>query len=272
MTLAIVGALAGGCSSPAIPLSVLHCAVSSQYFALSLRFSTGGAPTPAAAAAIAASRREIPGFRLPRTGWVVVRQGPGNASVRSDRYQVDATQGPDGTWQIDGGYRCLNPPVGPPHATPSPTTSTTLFTKLGSTQDGLTEHTWGTQRILVPSSWVEHDSIPGGSSVIVAFIDPSSSAQLVVTINACALFGRSMAGNPEPSLLLPTSGVTATGPFGPNSWSYRQTSTIPVSETDGLIVYVYNGTEPNGTTTGAVTLPVSERSLATTILDSFKTS
>ena len=116
----VLCALAAGCSNPisAPPDSVLRCHVSTQNFEVSLVSSTGGASSPTSAA-IAASRQPIPGmpgFRLPRTGWVVVHQSGVGASVRSDSYQVHATQGPDGTWRVDSGYRCLNPPTGgPPH-------------------------------------------------------------------------------------------------------------------------------------------------------------
>lgn len=161
-----------------------------------------------------------------------------------------------------------------PSASASPTTTTTLLTRTGATQGSLVEHIWGTQSILVPNGWAEHDTIPGGSSDIVAFVDPHSPAQLVITINACALCGTSLSGPPyapEPQNYLPSTGVTATYRLSPDRLAYSQTSSVPGYETNGLIVDLYSGTNPVGTTTAAVTLPPNEKTLATIILDSLKT-
>ena len=96
--------------------SVLHCPVSTANFALSLVSTRGGAKSPLAAA-VAISGAEMagmPGFTLPTTHWVVVRQQSGTASVRSGSFQLHAIKATDGTWKIDSGYHCLDP-TGPPH-------------------------------------------------------------------------------------------------------------------------------------------------------------
>jgi len=148
------------------------------------------------------------------------------------------------------------------------TTSTTLLTHAGGTAGGLVQHIWGNESILVPVGWIERDEIPGGSSDIVTFSDPTSPARLVVTINACALCGSTPSGQPEPSLYLPKTGVIGSQALDLYRLAYQQSSTRPGYLTNGLIVDLHIGTTPNGTTTAAVTLPVSQHSLATTILNS----
>lgn len=215
----------------------------------------------------------MPGFRLPGSGWKVVQQQGPSAKVRSGEYQLHATQGTGGTWRVDNGYRCLtNPPSGKPRLS---VTTTTFFTHTGVVEGNFIEHVWGTQRILVPKAWVEHDEIPGGSSDVVTFFDPSSPAKLVITTNACALCGTSVSGPPyapEPQNYLPTSGVTATEPVGRYQLAYTQNASTPNYETNGLIVDLFDGPTPDGTTTAAVTLPVSQHGLATAILGSLNVS
>ena len=130
-----------------------------------------------------------------------------------------------------------------------PTTSTTLLTHVGNTTPGpgsthLVQHIWGTQSILVPVGWVENDNIPGGSSDTVTFNDPTTPANLVLTINACALCGSTPSGQPEPSLYLPKTGVIGSHLLDPYRLAYEQYSVTPNYETDGLIVDLHNGTEP----------------------------
>ena len=99
-------------------MSVLHCPVSTNYFSLSLVSKASGGASSPEAAAVAISGTEMagmPGFQLPSTGWVVVRQQSGTASVRSGSFQLHAVESTDGTWKIDSGYHCLNPPIGPAH-------------------------------------------------------------------------------------------------------------------------------------------------------------
>jgi len=148
------------------------------------------------------------------------------------------------------------------------TTSTTLLTHAGRTAGGLVQHIWGNESILVPVGWVEHDEIPGGSSDTITFSDPTSPARLIVTINACALCGSTPSGQPEPSLYLPKTGIIESQALDPYRLAYQQSSTSSGYLTNGLIVDLHIGTTPNGTTTAAITLPVTQHSLATTILNS----
>jgi hypothetical protein len=104
---AITGSLAfAACSSTTPKLTELVCRAAGSHFELDLISSTGGRPTPVAAAEWDASHHVVPGFALPTSGWYVVHRGPASASVRSGSYQVQAVQGPDGTWQVDSGYDC----------------------------------------------------------------------------------------------------------------------------------------------------------------------
>lgn len=150
--------------------------------------------------------------------------------------------------------------------------SSTLLTRSGRIEGGLVQHTWGTQSILVPVGWVEHDTIPGGSSDIVTFNDPTSPSDLVVTINACSLCGSTTSGQPQPSNYLPRSGVIGSQRLDSYRLAYEQRTTTPNDVTDGLIVELHNGTAPDGTVTAAVTLPTTDHSMATTILNSVQTS
>jgi len=54
--------------------------------------------------------------------------------------------------------------------------------------------------------------------------------------------------------------------------SYEQRSTTPSYVRNGLIVDLHIGTEPNGTITAAITLPITQHELATTILNSLQTT
>jgi len=54
----------------------------------------------------------------------------------------------------------------------------------------------------------------------------------------------------------------------PYRLAYQESSTSSGYLTNGLIVDLHIGTTPNGTTTAAITLPVTQHSLATTILNS----
>jgi hypothetical protein len=105
---------------------------------------------------------------------------------------------------------------------------------------------------------------------MVTFNDPESPANLVVTINACVLCGSTPSGQPQPANYLPSSGVISSQLLDAYRLSYEQRSTTPSYVTNGLIVDLHIGTEPNGTITAAVTLPVSQHELATTILDSLQ--
>ena len=270
--LLVVCALAGCSKTPSGTTSVLHCPVSTNYFALSLISTAGAGASSPEAAAVAISGTEMagmPGFRLPSTGWVVVRQKSGTASVRSGSFQLHAVKGTDGSWKIDSGYHCLSPPIG---GAVHPTTTTTLYTHRGVIEGSLVEHLWGNQSILVPQGWVERDTIPGGSSVIITFSDPSGPSELVVTVNGCAMCGTDSSGQPQPSNYLPKSGVISTQPDRPYRLFYTQASATPGYATGGVIVDIYTGGSPAGTTTAAVTLPVSEQSVGAIILNSVKVS
>jgi hypothetical protein len=90
-----------GCST-AGPRHALGPCRQGRSFELDLRSGTGGQPTPEDAAAHA----RVPGFALPKSGWQVVSREGGEASLRSDGYQVHVVEGPDKTWQVDSGGRC----------------------------------------------------------------------------------------------------------------------------------------------------------------------
>jgi hypothetical protein len=74
-------------------------------FELDLVSSSGGSPTPIKAA-VAFATRGLPGWALPKSGWVEVAHGSADAVVESDGYQVHVTEGPDGSWQVDSGTYC----------------------------------------------------------------------------------------------------------------------------------------------------------------------
>ena len=105
----LLGALLLAGCSPVVtqPRALAKCARTNN-FALSLASSYGGQPTPKAAAEWDASHHAIPGFALPLSGWQVVSRKIRSASVRSGEFQVHAVEGPDGTWQVDEGYRCVS--------------------------------------------------------------------------------------------------------------------------------------------------------------------
>jgi hypothetical protein len=107
--LAVVAGMGGialsGCSSGPTPHATLRCQSGGSRFSLDLVSSTGGSPTPEAAA-VATAQRGAGDLRLPVGGWVVVDRSAGSALVRSDDYQLHVTQGTDGTWQVDSGLRC----------------------------------------------------------------------------------------------------------------------------------------------------------------------
>jgi hypothetical protein len=177
------------------------------------------------------------------------------------------------TTACGGAKSTPKPLVGvPPTVGVSSTTSTTLLTHIGRTSGDLVQHIWGTQSILVPVGWVEHDDIPGGSSDSVTFQDPNTPAMLVVTMDRCALCGSTSSGRPQPSNYLPETGITGTQILDPYRLAYEQNSTIPGYQTNGLFIDLRSGTTPNGTTTAAVTLPEAQHSLATTILNSLVAS
>jgi hypothetical protein len=100
------GVLLCACSMTTQPkLTALVCHGLSSHFELSLVSSVGGQPSPVAATEWDATHHAIPGFRLPTSGWQVVSRDSGGDNVRSDGYQVHAVQGPDGSWQVDSGFR-----------------------------------------------------------------------------------------------------------------------------------------------------------------------
>jgi len=158
-----------------------------------------------------------------------------------------------------------------PSSSATASTSTTLLTRIGAKNGDLAQHIfWVSDRILIPTGWVEHDLIPGGSSETASFSDPTSASMLVLGLDACASCGFTTSGQPRPQNYLPTSGVTSSTLLDPYRLSYVQKSQVQGYVTDGLIVDVLNGTEPNGTITVAVTLPVAQHDLATTILNSLQ--
>jgi hypothetical protein len=73
-------------------------------FELSLASRRGGRPTPVAAADWFAQHGGIRG--MPRTGWRLIAQTRGGATVVSGRTGVHVLRGTDGTWQVDSGYTC----------------------------------------------------------------------------------------------------------------------------------------------------------------------
>jgi hypothetical protein len=73
-------------------------------FALTLASDRGGQPTPTAAAQWLARHGAIAG--IPLDGWQPVSQGDAEASVRSGAVVLHVIEGPDQTWQVDGGQHC----------------------------------------------------------------------------------------------------------------------------------------------------------------------
>ena len=88
-----------------LPLA-LRCSGTTKGFELALASPYGGRPTPASAATWSASHHSVPGFALPTSGWHAVRGKTSGVNLRSDGFQIHVVQGPDGTWQVDSGYRC----------------------------------------------------------------------------------------------------------------------------------------------------------------------
>jgi hypothetical protein len=144
------------------------------------------------------------------------------------------------------------------------------LTRVGTKSGSLVQHIfWESDRILVPASWIEHDEIPGGSSETAIFGDPTSASMLVLGLNACALCGFTSSGQPRPQNYLPGSGVTSSTLVNSYRLAYSQQAQVQGYITDGLIVDLLNAAQqPNGSITVAVTLPVAQHALATTILNS----
>ncbi len=66
---------------------------------------TGGAPDPVAAAEAFIRRGSI--WESPEHGWRVVEAGTTSTTVTAEDIFLEATEGPDGTWQVHSGYRCI---------------------------------------------------------------------------------------------------------------------------------------------------------------------
>jgi hypothetical protein len=79
------------------------CALRSG-FELSLVSDRGGQASPVAAAAWFAKHGRVAG--IPSGGWRLAAKNRDGATVASGREELHVIQGPDGTWQVDGGYRC----------------------------------------------------------------------------------------------------------------------------------------------------------------------
>lgn len=82
------------------------CTNGGSYFTLSLASSTGGQPTPQAAAQFFARHGDPAAFPVPLTGWVVVGHDAQAATVRSANVSLHVAEGPDHTWQVDSGSSC----------------------------------------------------------------------------------------------------------------------------------------------------------------------
>jgi hypothetical protein len=72
---------------------------------LSLASSTGGQPTPVAAAAHFARHNSV-AFRIPRSGWSQTAPDANGATVVSGAVTLHTVEGSDRTWQVDGGNLC----------------------------------------------------------------------------------------------------------------------------------------------------------------------
>lgn len=81
------------------------CSNSTSGFELSLVSSTGGQPTPQAAAKFFALQGAAP-FPVPPNGWIVVAHDTQAATVQSGLVALHVIEGPDHTWQVDSGNRC----------------------------------------------------------------------------------------------------------------------------------------------------------------------
>ena len=66
----------------------------------------GGAPDPVAAAV--AFIREGSIYESPEDGWRVVERGTSTTTVHAEDLYLEATEGPDGTWGVFSGYRCID--------------------------------------------------------------------------------------------------------------------------------------------------------------------
>lgn len=80
-----------------------HCAPGTG-FALSLVSNRHGQRTPLAAAIWFAAHGTVPA--IPHEGWRVTSRSDPGATVESGSVTLHAIQGPDKTWQVDGGERC----------------------------------------------------------------------------------------------------------------------------------------------------------------------
>jgi hypothetical protein len=77
---------------------------SGSAFALSLPSDRGGQPTPVAAAAWFARHGGV--ADVPDRGWRQAGRHGRSAAVRSGPVTLYVVQGPDRTWQVDGGSWC----------------------------------------------------------------------------------------------------------------------------------------------------------------------
>jgi hypothetical protein len=73
-------------------------------FQVSLVSAIGGEPTPLAAARWFARHGGV--AHVPASGWQLAREDGGAATVRSGLVTLHVIEGPDGTWQVDGGSTC----------------------------------------------------------------------------------------------------------------------------------------------------------------------
>lgn len=111
--IAIAAMLAGCGSSPTVATqprrdaTTARCGGATKAFSLSLVSSTGGQPSPEAAATyFALHGASAVSFAVPHGGWIEIRRSPGGATVRSNDVTLHTIQGPDHTWQVDGGRQC----------------------------------------------------------------------------------------------------------------------------------------------------------------------
>jgi hypothetical protein len=81
-----------------------HCG---HGFELVLASPTGGSPSPEAAAQHQIARHTIPGLTAPPTAaWEVLHREGREATVAAGTTTLQAIEGPDNTWQINGGTFC----------------------------------------------------------------------------------------------------------------------------------------------------------------------
>jgi len=85
------------------PAATSPCATVSA-FALSLVSDRGGQPTPVKAAYWFARHGGVPA--IPDTGWRQVSRSGTTATVKSGAVTLHVIEGPDRTWQVDGGEWC----------------------------------------------------------------------------------------------------------------------------------------------------------------------